>query len=73
MKKTVSLFFSMLILLAVLIPGTAAYAATPSNQVQVFSYLIQKLGFNSAASCGIMANIEHESEFKPNLVIRDAN
>ena len=73
MKKTVSVFFSMLILLAVLIPGTAVYAATPSNQVQVFSYLTQKLGFNSAASCGIMANIEHESEFNPNLVIRDRN
>lgn len=61
----------MLILLAVLIPGTAAHAA--SNKTQVFQYLTQKLGFNSAASCGIMANIEHESEFKPNLVIRDAN
>ena len=72
MKKTISLFFSMLILLAVLIPGTAL-CAFASNQSQVFSYLTQSLGFNSAASCGIMANIEHESEFKPNLVIRDAN
>ena len=73
MKKTIILFFSMLILLAVLIPGTAAHAATYSNETQVFRYLTQKLGFNSAASCGIMANIEHESEFQPNLVIRDAN
>ncbi|MBR3096062.1 MAG: fibronectin type III domain-containing protein [Clostridia bacterium] len=73
MKKTVTLFFSMLILLAVLIPGTAAHAASSSNKTQVFQYLIQKLGFNSAATCGIMANIEHESEFQPNLVIRDAN
>ena len=72
MKKTISLFFSMLILLAVLIPGTAL-CAFASNQSQVFNYLTQSLGFNSAASCGIMANIEHESEFKPNLVIRDAN
>ena len=73
MKKTVTVFFSMLILLAVLIPGTAAQAASASNKAQVFEYLTQKLGFNSAASCGIMANIEHESEFKPNLVIRDCN
>lgn len=73
MKKTVTLFFSMLILLAVLIPGTAAHAASASNKTQVFQYLTQKLGFNSAASCGILANIEHESEFKPDLVIRDAN
>ena len=73
MKKTVTLFFSMLILLAVLIPGTAAYAASESNKTQVFQYLTQKLGFNSAASCGILANIEHESEFNPKLVIRDAN
>ncbi len=73
MKKTITLFFSMLILLAVLIPGTAAHAASASNKTQVFQYLTQKLGFNSAASCGIMANIEHESEFNPRLVIRDAN
>ena len=73
MKKTLSVFFSMLILLAVLIPGTAAQAASTSNKAQVFSYLTQKLGFNSAAGCGIMANIEHESEFNPKLVIRDRN
>ncbi len=72
MRKTMKLFISVLILLAVLIPGTAL-CAFASNQSQVFNYLTQSLGFNSAASCGIMANIEHESEFKPNLVIRDAN
>ena len=72
MRKTIRLFFSMLILLAVLIPGSAL-SASASNKNQVFNYLTQSLGFNSAASCGIMANIEHESEFNPNLVIRDAN
>ena len=71
MKKALTLFLSMLILLAVLIPGPTAQAV--SKKTQVFQYLTQRLGFNSAASCGILANIEHESEFNPKLVIRDRN
>ena len=68
---TVSLLLTMLVMLAAATP--AAAASGTSRESQVFSYLTQELGFNSAASCGIMSNIEHESEFNPRLVIIDCN
>ncbi len=68
---TLSLFFSFIVTLTVTTPAAAASDA--SRESQVFSYLTRELGFNSAASCGIMSNIEHESDFNPRLVIIDSN
>ncbi|MBQ4267045.1 MAG: hypothetical protein IJB93_02530, partial [Clostridia bacterium] len=51
----------------------SANASSSSNKTTVFRYLTQELGFNSAAACGIMANIEKESNFRPNVIIRDSN
>lgn len=51
----------------------SANASSSSNKTTVFRYLTQELGFNSAAACGIMANIEKESNFRPNIIIRDSN
>ena len=45
---------------------TAEYAAS-SNISTIYSFLTQKCGFNTAAACGILANIECESSFNPNL------
>ena len=66
-----SLFFSLILTLSVMTPVSAA--GGKSDESQVFSYLTRELGFNSAASCGIMSNIEHESDFNPRLVIIDCN
>lgn len=41
-----------------------AQAAT--NQQIVYNFLTDNIGFNSAAACGVMANIEAESDFNPN-------
>lgn len=49
---------------ATLVPQTQAYAdSAKTTETKVYNYLIGKLGFNTAASCGLMANIEHESGF----------
>ncbi len=32
---------------------------------QIYTYLTQEVGLNSAAACGILANIEYESAFQP--------
>ncbi len=61
-----------LVTLLTVIP-LSANAASTSNKTEVFSYLTKELGFNSAAACGIMANIEKESNFKPGTIIRDSN
>lgn len=42
----------------------AAFAAT--NEETVFAYLTDTIGFNEAAACGVMANIEAEFDFDPN-------
>ncbi|MBQ7597593.1 MAG: fibronectin type III domain-containing protein [Clostridia bacterium] len=69
-----SLFFSLLLTVAVSASAPRASAANAtSRRSQVFSYLTQNIGFNSAAACGIMSNIEHESDFNPALVIIDSN
>lgn len=74
MKKAlmkVILIAMTLVTLLTVIPLSAS--ASTSNKTQVFSYLTKELGFNSAAACGIMANIEKESNFKSSTVIRDSN
>ena len=51
----------------------SANASSSSNKTTIFQYLTEELGFNSAAACGIMANIEKESNFRSNVIIRDSN
>lgn len=39
-----------------------------SGNIQtIYSFLTQNCGFNSAAACGVLANIECESNFNPNV------
>ena len=72
MKKASNAFFSVVIMLTLsVLMALPASAATQKDSV--FSYLTEKLGFNSAAACGIMANIEQESDFNPRRVIIDSN
>lgn len=47
--------------------GTAVTRAANNNASVIYSFLTQNVGFNSAAACGILANIECESSFNPNL------
>ena len=35
------------------------------NKAEVFTYLTEEMGLSTAAACGVMANIEYESEFDP--------
>ena len=74
MKKAlikVLLIAMTLVTLITVIPLSANAAS--DNKTQIFSYLTNEMGLNSAAACGIMANIEKESNFKPTTIIRDSN
>ena len=74
MKKAlmkVLLIAMTLVTLLTVIPLSAN--ATSDNKTEIFSYLTKEMGLNSAAACGIMANIEKESNFKPTTIIRDSN
>ena len=75
MKKALArvmlIAFSIVIIAGVM--PLSANASSSSNKSKIFSYLTQELEFNSAAACGIMANIEKESNFRSNVIIRDSN
>lgn len=61
-----------LVILAAIVPLSAS-ASTSNNKSKIFKQLTTELDLNPAAACGIMANIEHESNFDPTLVITDTN
>lgn len=74
MKKALSGLCSIVILLTIAASClTASASSTDSNKRAVFNYLTGEAGFNSAVACGIMANIEHESNFNPSAVYTDSN
>ena len=37
-----------------------------SNEQEIYSYLVNTMGLNAAAACGVLANISCESSFNPN-------
>lgn len=70
MKFKNSIKRSILVIMAVTmlvsgIPFTASAAS--SNVTTIYNYLVSNMGLNSAAACGVLANIEYESDFNPNL------
>lgn len=72
-KAMMKVILTMMTLVTLLTVIPLSANASTSNKTEVFSYLTKELGFNSAAACGIMANIEKESNFKSGTVIRDSN
>lgn len=55
---------AVLALLALLVPlAPAAQAADLAVERAVYNFLKEELGLNSAAACGVLANIEAESNF----------
>lgn len=71
LRKALLLALTLITLITVI--PLSANAASTSNKQKVFSYITNEMGLNSAAACGIMANIEKESNFKSSTVIRDSN
>lgn len=66
MKRLLCLMLTLTLLWALFLP--AAHADTAENIAIVYEYLTRTLGYNRAAACGIMANIQYESNFRPTAV-----
>lgn len=47
--------------------GTVFTSSAKSVEETIFDFLINRMDFNSAAACGVLANIEKESSFNPNI------
>ena len=64
-----------LVILAAIVPLSANASSSNKDNLktEIFSYLTDEMNLNSAAACGVMANIEEESDFNPRLVIVDTN
>lgn len=73
MKKAVKAIFSVVIMLTLAITAQTFALGASSKKDDVYKFLTNELGFNSAAACGIMANIEHESNFDSTRVRVDSN
>ena len=66
MKRVSAILFSLFLLLA--FAPTAAFASAASVEAEVYSYLTNNMGFNTAVACGILANVEAESGFRTTAV-----
>lgn len=58
----------MVFLLGAWMPVSAASSERLSVEREVFDYLTDELGLSTAAACGVLANIEHESAFQPTVI-----
>lgn len=70
MKRKILGAVSLVLILALLATGVCASAWWDPLAVerQIYTYLTEELKLNSAAACGILANIEYESAFQVTIV-----
>lgn len=65
------IFRLLAVLLAAVLLGVPV-SAEPLEQMaverEVYAFLTDELGLSTAAACGVLANIEHESAFRPTIV-----
>ncbi len=63
--KRIAAALLAILFMAALVPQTQVSAASDrkTNEVKVYNYLVSNMGLNTAAACGLMANVECESNF----------
>ena len=70
LKNNIKRVLSAILVLVMAVSGfgmTAFAASYDKNIPIIFDFLVDEMGLNSAAACGVLANIEKESNFNPNL------
>lgn len=66
-KKALVIILSAIIAFSALTMATSAAAPTNATVRTIYNFLIEDMGLSSAAACGVLANIEKESNFNPTL------
>ena len=73
LPKQYSFMFSIFLIILIMsvsirfsVLDVSASVTGKANETQVYNYLINTMGLNRAAACGVLANIEAESGFNPN-------
>lgn len=65
-KRTLAIILTLVIAASGF--GMTAFAANYDKNIPIiFDFLVDEMGLNSAAACGVLANIEKESNFNPAL------
>lgn len=67
LKKVTALLVAAVCLISVVLIGSPEVFAAHNYEKDIFYFLKNEMGMNDAAACGIVANIEKESSFNPNL------
>lgn len=55
------------------VDGRFKLATLEENREEIFNFMREKMGFNIAAACGVLANIQSESSFRPTASVIDTN
>ncbi len=66
-KKSLITILALVMALSVIPFAASAAAPTSANVKEIYEFLMNDMGLNSAAACGVLANIEKESNFNPTL------
>lgn len=64
-RRVLSAFIAFLIIFTVIPEGMVLAESSLSNEIQVYNYLVGRMGLNTAAACGLLANVKAESNFNP--------
>ncbi|MCD8189897.1 MAG: phage tail tip lysozyme [Clostridiales bacterium] len=59
--------------IAVHLVQVVALSSSDSNETTIYTYLTETMGLNTAAACGILANMYAESSFNPTASCTDTN
>lgn len=66
-KRTLITILALVMVFSALPVATMAAASKAETIQTIFDFLVDEMGLNSAAACGVLANIEKESDFNPTL------
>jgi Putative peptidoglycan-binding domain-containing protein len=62
--KRIAVALIVLLLVVTMVPQENVYASeAATNEIKVYNYLVDKMGLNTAAACGLLANAKEESNF----------
>ena len=67
-KQLCRLLAVLLVVAALAAPVSAGPLEQMAVEREVYIYLTEELRLSTAAACGVLANIEHESAFRPTIV-----
>lgn len=63
--KLLSVILAVILLVGSLSALSAAVNAAPNNETVIYNFLVTTMGLNPAGACGVLVNIEYESDFDP--------